>query len=139
MRWHAVFGRHGNADAGAHDRLVLLDVEWSFECADDASRGHGYVIPFGQGPTAYYPVGYPIVLAVVNFFLIHTVGDHPIGAAAAVNVVGGVAAVALVFAIGRRLASDAVGLVAAAITALYPNLVYHTAVALTLFIPNGVV
>ena len=43
----------------------------------------------------------------------------------------GIAAVALVFAIGRRLGGDAVGLVAAAITALYPNLVYHTAAALT--------
>ena len=109
----------------------LHDPNFYLLFGEQIARGHGYVIPFNQGPTAYYPVGYPIVLGIVDFVLIHTVGDHPIGAAAAVNVVCGVAAVFLVFLIGRRLASDGVGLVAAAITALYPNLVYHTAAALT--------
>src|SRR5947208_1509202 len=42
-----------------------------------------------------------------------------------------VATVLFVFAIGLRLAGDAVGLVAAAIMAVYPNLVYHTAAPLT--------
>src|SRR5437870_1572757 len=116
----------------------LHDPNFYLLYGEQIARGHGYVVPFGQGPTAYYPVGYPIVLAIVNFVLIHTVGDHPIGAAAAVNVVGGVAAVVLVFAIGRRLANDAVGLVGAAITALYPNLVYHTAAALTETVFNAV-
>jgi 4-amino-4-deoxy-L-arabinose transferase-like glycosyltransferase len=109
----------------------LHDPNFYLLYGEQIARGHGYVIPYDQGPTAYYPVGYPIVLAIVNFVLIHTVGDHPVGAAAAINVVFGVAAVALVFAIGRQLGGDAVGLVAAGITALYPNLVYHTAVALT--------
>jgi 4-amino-4-deoxy-L-arabinose transferase-like glycosyltransferase len=53
-------------------------------------------------------------------------------------VVFGVVAVALVFAIGRQLGGDAVGLVAAGITAIYPNLVYHTAVALTETVFNTV-
>lgn len=109
----------------------LHDPNFYLYYGDSIARGHGYVLPFGLGPSAYYPVGYPIVLGIVDFALIHTVGNHPIGAAAAVNVVCGVAAVFLVFLIGRRLFSDAVGLVAAGITALYPNLVYHTAVALT--------
>jgi 4-amino-4-deoxy-L-arabinose transferase-like glycosyltransferase len=109
----------------------LHDPNFYLLYGEQIARGHGYVIPYDQGPTAYYPVGYPIVLAIVNFVLIHTVGDHPVGAAAAINVVFGVAAVALVFAIGRQLGGDAVGLVAAGITALYPNLVYHTAIALT--------
>jgi 4-amino-4-deoxy-L-arabinose transferase-like glycosyltransferase len=116
----------------------LHDPNFYLLYGEQIARGNGYVVPFGQGPTAYYPVGYPIVLGIVDFFLIHTVGDHPIGAAAAVNVVCGVAAVALVFAIGRRLANDTVGLVAAAITALYPNLVYHTAAALTETVFNAV-
>ena len=116
----------------------LHDPNFYLLFGEQIARGNGYVIPFGQGPTAYYPVGYPIVLGVVDFVLLHTFGDHPIGAAAGVNVVCGVAAVALVFFIGRRLASDAVGLVAAAITALYPNLVYHTAAALTETVFNAV-
>lgn len=116
----------------------LHDPNFYLLYGEQIARGHGYVVPFGQGPTAYYPVGYPIVLAIVDFVLIHTVGDHPIGAAAAINVLCGVAAVALVFLIGRRLANDAVGLVGAAITALYPNLVYHTAAALTETVFNAV-
>ena len=116
----------------------LHDPNFYLLYGEQIARGNGYVVPFGQGPTAYYPVGYPIVLSIVDFFLIHTFGDHPIGAAASVNVVCGVAAVFLVFLIGRRLASDAVGLVAAAITALYPNLVYHTAAALTETVFNAV-
>lgn len=116
----------------------LHDPNFYLLYGEQIARGHGYVVPFGQGPTAYYPVGYPIVLGIVDFLLIHTVGDHPIGAAAAVNVVCGVAAVGLVFLIGRRLASDAVGLVGAALTALYPNLVYHTAAALTETVFNAV-
>ena len=109
----------------------LHDPNFYLLYGEQIARGNGYVLPFGLGPSAYYPVGYPIVLGIVDFALIHTVGDHPIGAAAGLNVVCGVAAVFLIFLIGRRLFSDAVGLVAAGITALYPNLVYHTAVALT--------
>jgi len=116
----------------------LHDPNFYLLYGEQIAHGNGYVLPFGLGPSAYYPVGYPIVLAVVDFLLIHTVGDHPIGAAAAVNVVCGVAAVGLVFAIGRRLFNDAVGLVGAAITACYPNLVYHTAVALTETVFNAV-
>ncbi|MEY2432433.1 MAG: hypothetical protein QOC92_2158 [Acidimicrobiaceae bacterium] len=116
----------------------LHDPNFYLLYGEQIARGRGYVIPYEQGPTAYYPVGYPIVLAVANFCLIHTVGNHPVGAAAAINVVFGVAAVALVFAIGRHLGGDAIGLVAAGITAVYPNLVYHTAVALTETVFNTV-
>src|SRR4051794_21286405 len=106
---------------------------------EQLARGHGYAYPgLNFGPTAYYPPGYPMVLAAVDFLLIHTIGSHPVGAAAAINVVCGVAAVALVFAIARRLANDTVGVVAAAIVAVYPNLVYHTAVALTETVFNAV-
>ena len=47
------------------------------------------------------------------------------------NVALSVATIGLVFVLGRRLAGDRVGLVAAAIWALWPNLVLHSAVVLT--------
>ena len=116
----------------------LHDPNFYLLYGDQIAHGRGYVLPFGQGPSAYYPVGYPIVLGIADFVMLHTVGIHQVGTAAAINVVCGVAAVVLVFAIGRRLAGDTVGLVAAAITALYPNLVYHTAAALTETVFNAV-
>ncbi|HEV3226980.1 MAG TPA: glycosyltransferase family 39 protein [Acidimicrobiales bacterium] len=115
----------------------LHDPNFYLLYGEQIARGHGYVLPGTLGPSAYYPVGYPIVLAIVNFVLLHSLGDHPIGAAVAVNVVFGVGGVALIFLIGRRLAGDAVALAAAAVMALYPNLVYHTAVALTETVFNG--
>ena len=116
----------------------LHDPNFYLFYGEQIANGNGYVLPNNLGPSAYYPVGYPIVLGIVDFVLIHTVGDHPIGAAAGINVVCGVAAVFLVFLIGRRLFSDTVGLVAAGITAVYPNLVYHTAVALTETVFNAI-
>src|SRR3954464_4564633 len=116
----------------------LHDPNFYLLYGEQIARGHGYIVPLGQGPTAYYPVGYPIVLGVVDFVMLHPFGIHQVGAAAAVNVVCGVAAIVLVFAVARRLAGDAVALVAAAITAVYPNLVYHTAAALTETVFNAV-
>ena len=51
--------------------------------------------------------------------------------AVGLNVVLSVATIALVFVLARRLAGTRAGLVAAAIWALWPNLVFHSAVVLT--------
>src|SRR5690606_14843788 len=47
------------------------------------------------------------------------------------NVALSVATIGLVFVLGRRLAGDRVGLVAACVWALWPNLVFHSGVVLT--------
>jgi 4-amino-4-deoxy-L-arabinose transferase-like glycosyltransferase len=47
------------------------------------------------------------------------------------NLVLGVGTVALIFEVGRRLFDNRVGLIAAAVLALWPNLIFHTAVILT--------
>jgi 4-amino-4-deoxy-L-arabinose transferase-like glycosyltransferase len=51
--------------------------------------------------------------------------------AAVFNLVLGVGTVVLTFEVGRRLFDNRTGLVAAALVALWPNLVFHTAVILT--------
>jgi 4-amino-4-deoxy-L-arabinose transferase-like glycosyltransferase len=93
--------------------------------------GHGYTAANGEA-TAYYPVGYPAALGAVVWL----VGVTPIPesipmTAALLNLVLGVGTVALTFEIGRRLFDNRVGLVSAAIVALWPNLIFHTAVILT--------
>lgn len=81
-------------------------------------------------PTAFYPVGYPATLGALFAVVLHlpfsvslpkTVGFF--------QAVLGVASVALLAEIGRRLFSARVGLIAAAVLALWPNLVFYTAEA----------
>jgi 4-amino-4-deoxy-L-arabinose transferase-like glycosyltransferase len=94
------------------------------------AQGHGYTLPIG--PTAYYPPGYPISLGILYWIMFHTpIPDHTPIMIAGSNLVYGVLTVLLVFELARRLFDNRTGLVAALLVAVYPNLVFHTAVALT--------
>jgi hypothetical protein len=107
--------------------------------AEQAASGNGwtYAVPDGAGgfvnsPTAYYPPGYPLFLTPIVWLARLLPGDiSGFGTAVAVNVVLSVVLVWLTFALGRRLAGPTVGLVAAAATAVWPNLVFHSGVILT--------
>jgi len=125
-----VYAAKEPARVTAQGGVSLHDPNFYMYLGDRIAHGNGYRVP-DDTPSAYYPVGYPAVLSAVFFVTDHTIGEHDVGAMAVLNIVCGVATVFFVFAIGRRLAGDAVGLVAAAITAVYPNLVYHTAAPLT--------
>lgn len=74
-----------------------------------------------QGPLAYRPPGYPLFLGAI--YEVFGLG-HRIYAARVVQAFTGTAAVALVAAIGWMLWGRFVGLVGAAIAAIYPPLVY---------------
>jgi hypothetical protein len=79
-------------------------------------------------PTAFYPPGYPALLGGVFFLVLHgPFSKNFVAAGATLHVVLGVAVVLLGFEIARRLFDTRVGLVAAALLAAYPNLVFHTA------------
>ena len=97
--------------------------------ASQFASGNGYVLLDGS-PTAYYPVGYPLLLG--GAFLV-TPDSWQTGVVAAVNIACQVVSVALVFAITRRLVDGRTtpALVAAGAVALWPNLVFNSAVALT--------
>jgi 4-amino-4-deoxy-L-arabinose transferase-like glycosyltransferase len=93
--------------------------------------GHGYTAANGQA-TTYYPVGYVGALGA----LVRLVGVTPIPesvsmTAAVFNLALGVGTVVLTFEVGRRLFDNRTGLIAAAVVALWPNLIFHTAVMLT--------
>lgn len=98
--------------------------------AEDIADGKGYLVPFTDRPTAYYPVGYPAILGGVYWVARSLVSSTTaFGTAVWLNVVLGVATVALVYVLGRRLANRRVGLVAAGLVAIWPNLIFYTATA----------
>jgi hypothetical protein len=110
----------------------LLDQTYYLAYGQFIAKRIGYVIPFWGVATAYYPIGYPAVLGAVFWVLVHTpLPDDFLWAASWVNVVFGTATIALVFALARRAFTTRVALVAAALVALWPNLVIQTATPLT--------
>jgi 4-amino-4-deoxy-L-arabinose transferase-like glycosyltransferase len=94
----------------------------------DIAAGHGYNSYITGEPTAYYPIGYPAILATVFFVVGHTpLPDDYVLAANLLHVVLGTASVVLGYLIGRRLLGRVAGLAAAAILAVFPNLVFQVA------------
>jgi 4-amino-4-deoxy-L-arabinose transferase-like glycosyltransferase len=91
--------------------------------AEQLAHGQGYIRPFDHlllhvhRPTAEYPPLFPMLLAVPVRAGVHSVEGLRIFVAFV-----GATTVALVGLLGRRVASPAVGLIAAALAAIYPML-----------------
>lgn len=97
-----------------------------FHYGSEIARGHGYISYITGEATAYYPIGYPAILGTVFFVVLHTpIPDNLMLAAALLHVVLGTASVALTFLVGRAVANVRVGLIAAALLAVFPNVVYQ--------------
>lgn len=108
--------------------LVSGDPGAYYYYGQEIARGDGYVSFVTGEPTAFFPIGYPAFLAAIFFVVQHTpVPDNLPLAATVVHALLGTATVGLVFAIVGRLFDARTGLLAAAITALFPNLVHHAA------------
>jgi 4-amino-4-deoxy-L-arabinose transferase-like glycosyltransferase len=111
---------------GLHDPFFYLDY------SRRAVRGGGFYRLKDGEPTAYYPIGYPVVLTVWFWFMQHSpFPDHWIAAAAALNLLLSTASIALAGVLGRRLVGPWVGAIAAVIVALFPSLIFHSATILT--------
>jgi 4-amino-4-deoxy-L-arabinose transferase-like glycosyltransferase len=93
---------------------------------NEIAAGRGYVGYVTHQPTAYYPIGYPALLASLFFVVVHThlPGDLMLWAGL-MHVTFGTATVALVFLIGRRVFNSTIGLIAAALLAVLPNAIYQ--------------
>ena len=115
---------------GVHDPIFY----WGYGQA--IAAGVGYQLPavgsISAGPTAYYPIGYPAALGAVFALVTHTpIPDNLQLAAGFFQIFLGVTTAVFVYEIGRRLFNSAVGLVAAAWLAMFPNLIFHTGAFLT--------
>lgn len=103
---------------------------------DQLAAGNGYRLPDGS-PTAYYPVGYPLVLGALFWLgdLTPLTDGSRTGLIAGLNIACQLVVVLATFAAARRLVpgprAGTAGLAAAAVVALWPNLILHTAVALS--------
>lgn len=118
----------------------LADPFFYLSLGDNLANGHGYSYLdvdangalSGYVPTAYYPPGYPLFLGVVLWVGGLLPGDlSPFTVAVGANVVLSVVLIGLVFSLGRRLAGPRVGVIAAIVVAVWPNLVFHSGVVLT--------
>ncbi len=79
-------------------------------------------------PTALFPPGYPAVLGGLFWVVLRTpFSDNFVAASAILNVILSTVTVLMAFEVARRLFDTRVALVAAALLAVYPNLVFHTA------------
>ncbi|HEX6237192.1 MAG TPA: glycosyltransferase family 39 protein [Acidimicrobiales bacterium] len=118
----------------AEEPRELRDPVLYMVLADNLADGNGYSYGDGpsQGPTAYYPPGYPLFLGgLVSLADALPGSPTTFDIAIAANVVLSTILVLLIFSLGRRLAGAPVGLTAAAVAAVWPNLVFHSGVVLT--------
>src|SRR5882757_5073473 len=91
------------------------------------AEGDGYHVLFWKIPTAFHPIGYPGWLAGI-VWVAKAVGleRHEPLLITLTQAALGTASVALVWAIARRLFNDRVAIVAAALTACFPNLIFYS-------------
>jgi 4-amino-4-deoxy-L-arabinose transferase-like glycosyltransferase len=94
----------------------------------EIAEGRGYVSYITGTPTAYYPIGFPAILAALFFVVGNTpLPDNYVLAANLLHVAVGTASVVLAYLIGRALFGRLSGLIAAGIIAVFPNLVFQVA------------
>jgi len=107
-----------------------LDGRWDDTVFYDGSakglaEGRGY-LNFEQKPTAHWPIGYSGLVAPLYF-----VFGRNILAPKALNVFLGAATVLAVYVLGARLFDRRVGLVAAALLALFPSQIFFSTLVMT--------
>lgn len=108
------------------DWFVSGDQYSYYHYGYEIARGRGYIGYLTGTATAYYPIGYPAILGMLYFVVLHTpVPDNLMLATALFHAAIGSASVALVFVVGRAMAGVRVGLLAAALLAVFPNVIYQ--------------
>ena len=93
---------------------------------DQIAQGHGYISYTNGEATSYYPIGYPATLATVFWLQDHTpIPDAQPMAVALLHAAMGTATVVFVWLVGRAALGRRSGLLAAALVALFPNLIFN--------------
>jgi 4-amino-4-deoxy-L-arabinose transferase-like glycosyltransferase len=85
-----------------------------------------YYPPGSDVPTAFWDALYPLFLAGI-----YAIAGHSVPAVRAVQALLGAGAVGLTYVVGARLGGRTAGLLAAAISALYPFFIYYSGQLLT--------
>lgn len=97
--------------------------------ARSLANGDGYPSLVYDGPGAFHPPGWSLILSVwyVATDALHVPGDD-FDHAAVLTVVFGTATVLLVYLVARRVFDHGIAITAAAVFALWPNVVFYTGV-----------
>lgn len=104
------------------DTPIAGDAKYYHEQANLLAEGKGYIDPFAYAegvtrPSAVHPPLYPTVLAGFSAVGLDTQNQHRL-----ITVVMGTGAIVVIGLLGRKLAGDLAGLVAAGFAAVAPNL-----------------
>jgi hypothetical protein len=106
--------------------LLVPNAQYSDSVWYDAAAANlasnGVYGPEGV-PSAWFPPGYPFFLAAI-----YKVAGHNELAGKLGNVAIGVAMTGFTYLLGRQLAGEAVGLIGAAMIAIWPNLIFSTGI-----------
>lgn len=93
---------------------------------NEIADGDGYISYVTHVGTAYYPIGYPATLAGLFWLQEHTpLGDDQPTAVAVLHALMSTASIWFAWLVGRSALGVRGGLVAAAIVALFPNLILY--------------
>jgi Dolichyl-phosphate-mannose-protein mannosyltransferase len=94
---------------------------------NEIAHGRGYISYLTGDATAYYPIGFPAILGGLYWLANHVPFVDPdlMIVTGVFQVVIQMGTVGLTFVIGRRLIGPRAGLVAAAVLAFFPNLIYQ--------------
>ncbi|MCC6763060.1 MAG: sulfatase [Deltaproteobacteria bacterium] len=112
--------------AGVTPGAAFDDAFWYHATATTLANGGGYTSPLTGQPTAAWPPGYPLVLALGY----RLAGPAPATAIVLNAFFGGLTCL-FVAGLGGRLGGSRVGLVAAALLAAYPGHVFFAALVLS--------
>jgi 4-amino-4-deoxy-L-arabinose transferase-like glycosyltransferase len=113
-----------NVESGARTKF-LFDASFYHHAARHLSMGRGY-LNAELRPTAFFPPGYPLLLAVP-----YSLYGKQIIVASLFNAFAGSLTCLFTYAIGARAYGAKVGLVAAGILAIWPGHVYGTSATLS--------
>ncbi len=102
------------------------DAGWYHRTATALAGGNGYLSPFTALPTAAWPPGYPLVLA-----LAYRVGGAAPTTAVVLNAVFGALTCVLVWRLGLALEGRRTARVASVLIALFPSHVFFAALVLS--------
>ncbi|MEO7571111.1 MAG: hypothetical protein ABIX10_01615, partial [Acidimicrobiales bacterium] len=92
---------------------------------NEIAHGRGYLSYISGDATSYYPIGYPAILGLLFFVVLHTpIPDDLLAASTLFHVLLGTATVALVFVAGRAVGGIRTGLVGSALFAVWPNAIF---------------
>jgi 4-amino-4-deoxy-L-arabinose transferase-like glycosyltransferase len=113
----------------------LHDPNFYYLYGQQLANGNGYRLLDGS-PTAYYPPGYAMALAPFMWLGYHwplnRLTAPEVGIVATLNIAWQLGTIVCTYLVARRVTGRQVaGFVAAGVLALWPNLIFHTAAALT--------